>query len=525
MNAHEPAPSIDAFRAVRRRWRVVLFLTLLVTAVALGLSFTSVKKYDATVDLLLRDEQPANALLDPGGSVGTTDPARDLKTNVDLIKVDSTAATVRRELGLRRPSQALLDQLNTKTDTDSNVVSLIARDPDPVLAAKIANAFAQAYVQFRRNSARRRYTDAARLAESQLRSLSPTERTSTEAQDLRSRQRELQIAAALQTGGVEIVRPATRPVSAATPRPVLNGVLGVFVGLLLGVFAALALELVDRRLKDEEAVEEFFDLPVVAGIPQPSRRGRAQREGVEAEAYGLLAANLRLSLPHGGDPMAHATGGGVLLVTSPSPGDGKTSVTFGIARACARLGLRVIVIEADLRRPAFSRYLDVNRSRGLTAVIAGFGTLEDELVWLDGDRALPTVDERQRYSLIGALPAGELPITPQRALAQDAMRNVVEQARSLADVVLIDTAPVGTVNDATTLMSLVDAVVLVTRLNQTTKDAARRALRVLRNLPVEIAGVVVTGAGASERYGYYPAGSGVTRDPEEPVITIEEQRY
>ena len=74
-------------------------------------------------------------------------------------------------------------------------------------------------------------------------------------------------------------------------------------------------------------------------------------------------------------------------------------------------------------------------------------------------------------------------------------------------------------------MSLVDAVVLVTRLNQTTKDAARRALRVLRNLPVEIAGVVVTGAGASERYGYYPAGSGVTRDPEEPVITIEEQRY
>lgn len=532
MTVSESTPLLDSLRALRRRWRLLVLLPAIVTGVALAISLSSDKQYDARVDVLLQEDQPANSLLDPGASATSTDPQRELTTNVDLIKIPGTAAQVRRQLGLHTSTNDLLDQIHTETTNDSNVVSIVARDRNPQMSAKIANAFAAAYVQFRLDSARRRYTDAAQLAQHQLAALAPDQRNSAEAHDLQSRERELQIAAALQTGGAEIVRAADVPTAAARPRPALSAVLGLLLGLVLAVFTGLGLELVDRRLKDEDTVEDFFELPVIAAIPRPSRRGGALDHHVGTEAYGLLAANLSLTTPRGegaarrgggqGGHSSHA--GRVLMITSPSPGDGKTSVTFGIAGAYARLGLRVVVIEADLRRPAFERFVDVSQSGGLAAVLDGTGDLEDELVWLDAGPAPARNGDRDDH-LVAALPAGELPLSPQRALSQRRMRTIVERGRSLADVVLIDTAPVGTVNDATTILNLVDDVVLVARLNHTTKDSARRALRVLRNVNVQMLGVVVTDAAQTERYGYYPSIADHPEIPAPPSVVAEEQRY
>jgi capsular exopolysaccharide synthesis family protein len=526
----ESTPLLDSLRALRRRWRLLVLLPAIVTGVALAVSLSSDKQYDARVDVLLQDEQPANALLDPGASTSSSDPQRDLTTNVDLIKIPSTADQVRRRLGLHTSTNDLLDQIHTETTNDSNVVSIVARDPSPQTAARIANAFAAAYVQFRLDSARRRYTEAAQLAQRQLAALAPDQRNSAEARDLQSRERELEIAAALQTGGAEIVRTADVPTSAARPRPALSAVLGLLGGLVLAVFTGLGLELVDRRLKDETAVEEFFGLPVIAAIPRPSRRGGTLDHHVGTEAYGLLAANLSLAGPRA-DGRGRRGGGArggqgerVLMITSPSPGDGKTSVTFGVAGAYARLGLRVIVIEADLRRPAFERFIDVSRSRGLAAVLDGSADLEDELVWLDAGPTPARNGDRDDH-LVAALPAGELPMSPQRVLSQRRMRTVVESARGLADVVIIDTAPVGTVNDATTILNLVDDVVLVARLNHTTKDAARRALRLLRNVNVQLLGVVVTDAEMTERYGYYPSIADHPEIPAPSPVATEEQHY
>jgi polysaccharide biosynthesis transport protein len=271
-----------------------------------------------------------------------------------------------------------------------------------------------------------------------------------------------------------------------------SAALGLFLGLVLGVGAALVLNLVDRRLKDEQEVETFFDLPVLAAIPRP-RRGALLDDPAQREAYGLLAANLRLS------SSGHAVS--VVMVTSPGPGEGKTSVTIGVARAFARLGLKVIAIEADLRRPAFSRYVDVGASEGLGGVLGG-RPLDGELIWVEPDD-LDAVDRDDADGAIGLLPAGPLPDNPQRALSSPDLGVVVEIARSLADVVLIDTAPVGTVNDAAVVARFAEGIALVARLNQTTKDAGRRANRTLRNLRVDVLGVVVTDAGVSERHLYY----------------------
>ena len=500
MNRDDRPQFLDYFRTIRSRWLLIAAIATLAVAASLVVSFTTPKQYDARVDMLLREQEPANALLDPGATAASSDAERELKTNVELIKVASTAQTVRRRVGLDISLDDLLDKVRTETTTDSNVVALTVRDRDPKLAARIANEFATAYVNFRLTSARQRYTQAAELAERQLSELSPEELESVQGRELRTRQRELEIAGALQTGGVEIVRPAEVPKEASRPRPVLGGVLSLFLGIVLGLCVALGLELFDRRLKDEAAVEAFFDLPILGAIPRPRRGGIDDH--VQREAYGLLAANLRLSRSGGaghkpGDP------GEVVMVTSPGPGEGKTTVSFGVARACARLGLSVILIEADLRRPSFGRFTDVHRSRGIKTVLDGTADLEQELIWLDIETLMPSHDGDGYQSRLAVLPCVLPPANPQLLLSQPSMRDLIASARELADVVLIDTAPVGTVNDPITMSAYVSSVVLVARLSQTTKDAARRALRVLRNVELQLAGVVVTGAEEGQQYGYY----------------------
>jgi succinoglycan biosynthesis transport protein ExoP len=487
---------LDSVRAIRARWRLVLAIVAAVTGIAIALSVSSEKQYDATAQLLLRGEEPINALLDPTGATRSSDPERDLNTEVELIKVGPTARTVQRTLGLRRSADHLLDQVETSTSSTSDIVRLRVRDHDPVLAARIANAFGDAYVQFRVSSAKARYRQAADLAQQQLLALSPDDRRTVQGRDLQARRRELQIASALQTGGAELVRRASVPASPSRPRPLLSGALGLLLGLVLGVGVALVLNLVDRRFKDEREVERFFDLPVLATIPRPARRGADLNDPAQREAYGLLAGNLQLATP--------GRGRSVVMVTSPGPGDGKTSVTLGIARAYAQLGLTVVAIEADLRRPAFGRYADVTASKGVTGVLAG-AAIEQELIWLDAASLQPSEGGARGHNTIGLLPAGAVPDNPQRTLADPAMNLVVELARGLADIVLIDTAPIGTVNDATVLGRMVEGVAVVTRLNQTTKDAARRASRSLASLGTAPLGLVVTDAGEAERHNYYSA--------------------
>ena len=487
---------LDSVRAVRGRWRLVLAVVFIATGLAFVLSLSSEKQYDATAQLLLRGAEPINALLDPSGNSSSSDPERDLNTEVELIKVGPTAHAVRRSLGLRRSTDDLLDQVQTETSATSDIVRLRVRDPDPALAAQIANEFAESYVEFRVNSARSRYRQAADLAQRQLLALSPVDRRTVEGRDLQARQRELQIASALQTGGAELVRRASVPEAASRPRPLLSAALGLLLGIVLGVGAALVLNLFDRRFSDEREVEEFFGLPVLAAIPRPARRGADLNDPAQREAYGLLASNLQLATT--------GRSSSVIMITSPGPGDGKTSVTLGIARAYAQLGMSVIAIEADLRRPAFGRYVDVTGSGGVTGVLAG-APIERELIWLDANSLQPTGRDTGSRGAIGLLPAGKIPENPQRTLSDPAMTLVVEVARSLADVVLIDTAPVGTVNDATVLGRMVEGVAVVTRLNQTSKDAARRANRSLANLGAERLGLVVTDSGGSERHAYYAA--------------------
>lgn len=474
-------------------------VTLLVIAAALTISLSSTKKYDASAELLFGGQDSVERLITPdAGEV--RDPERELNNDVKLITLDTVAAAVRRRLQLNTSTEKLLEQVSTETDTTSDIVTVVIRDENPRQAAAIANAYVEEYVAFRRRSARQNLNDAARLADTRLRALSPVEQQSEEARQLRARKRELEITAALQTGGVEIVRRARVPDDASRPRPKLSFAVGAVLGLLLGVALALMLEFADRRLKDEDAVEDILDMPIVGAIPPPPRRGADDH--LQREAYGMLAANVRLS---------SSADSQVVMVTSPSPEDGKTSVSLGLARALARIGVRVILIEADLRRPSIGRYTGVSQPGGLAALLDGRAPhLARELTWLDANTMRPvTLEDLKEGLSFAVLTGGGVPTHPQRLLARPEMMQTLETARSLADVVIVDTPPIGTVNDAMTLSRFVDAVVVVARLNKTTKDAARRALRSVRSLAPPIIGVVVTDASVGDEHGYY----GVSESP------------
>jgi capsular exopolysaccharide synthesis family protein len=488
---------VDYVRAIRRRWPVVVMVTLLVMAAALVASFASQKQYDGQADLLFGGQDRVESLLTPDAQSNVNDPERQLNTDVSLIKLDTVAEAVRRRLKLSTPIADLLDQVTTETSSSSDIVTVTARDPSPRRAAAIATAFAEEYVDYRRTAARRSFDEAAQLAQSRLDALSPEDQVTEEARLLRARKRELEISAALQTGGVEVIRRADVPTSPSRPRPKLSAALGLFLGGLLGIALALALEFADRRLKDEDTVEEVFELPLLAAIPPPPRRGLD--DSTQAESYGMLAANVRLT------STAETQ---VLMVTSPSPEDGKTSVSLGLARALARLGSRVILIEADLRRPSIARYVGLPQTAGLTSLLQGGGGshLAHEVTWLDATTMQPvTLGDLKEGLSFAVLPAGSVPPNPQRLLARPEMTELVETARSLANVVIIDTPPIGTVNDSVTLARLVDTIIVVARLNKTTKDAARRALRVLRNVSAQLLGVVVTDADLGDYHGYYGA--------------------
>jgi capsular exopolysaccharide synthesis family protein len=487
---------VDYVRAIRRRWPVVVMVTLLVMAAALVASFASQKQYDGQAELLFGGQDRVESLLTPDAESNVNDPERQLNTDVSLIKLDTVAQAVKRRLRLSTPVPDLLDQITTETSSSSDIVAVTARDASPRRAAAIATAFAEEYVRYRVSAARRSFDEAAQLAQSRLDAMTPAEQATEEAQQLRDRMRELELNAALQTGGVEVIRKADVPTSPSRPRPKLSAALGLFLGGLLGIALALALEFADRRLKDEDTVEEVFELPLLAAIPPPPRRGLD--DSTQAESYGMLAANVRLT------STAETQ---VLMVTSPSPEDGKTSVSLGLARALARLGSRVILIEADLRRPSIARYVGLPQTAGLTSLLQGGGShLAHEVTWLDATTMQPvTLGDLKEGLSFAVLPAGSVPPNPQRLLARPEMTELVETARSLANVVIIDTPPIGTVNDSVTLARLVDTIIVVARLNKTTKDAARRALRVLRNVSAQLLGVVVTDADLGDYHGYYGA--------------------
>jgi capsular exopolysaccharide synthesis family protein len=489
-------------KVLRRRWQVIVLVPIIAVLVSLAVGLTAQKKYDATSKVVVNPSNQVTAILNPNASTNSDDPERDLNTEVARIETVPIAQAVRNRLDLKESSQDLLKQVSTSVEGTTHIVDIKVRDPDPARAAGIANAYAAEYVQARENDARQVFQQAAAQARRQLESMSLTQQNSARGLRLKASLRDLEVDSALQTGNAQVIQSATKPTSAATPRIKFGAALALFLGLILGVIVAAALELLDRRVKDEDDVTRIADVPVLAIIPSPRRTIRRQTlEGDvdQIEGFRALATNLRF-FKLGGDVKT-------MMIVSPSQVVGKTSVTLSLAAALVEFGQKVVAVECDLRRPRFAEYLGLSHAPGLSSALAGMAAWSQEVMEIDirNPRAGGS-SSGGRSGHFTVLPGGPTPPNPQALLGSSDMHELLLELRSSADVILIDTPPLGPLTDAVPLIPWVDGVALVVRLERTTRDELRKASHMLAELDAPVLGTILTGGTRPSRdyYGSSP---------------------
>lgn len=284
---------------------------------------------------------------------------------------------------------------------------------------------------------------------------------------------------------VDRARPPERPVF---PRRGLTAGLGALAGVMAGVASAFVVERLDSRFHRPDEAEQVLELPMLALVPRLRQAdgkvhlAEDSRRSVFAEAFRSLRTSVLYSGPEGSLR--------TLLVTSPEPGDGKSTVAANLALALARSGRRVVLVDGDLRRPCLLEALQPPQPFGLSDHLVGEVGLED-------------VVQPTSYPMLHFVPAGRTAPNPAELLGSDRMRQFLAQMRERFDVVVLDSPPALAVTDAAVLARQCDGVVLVVNPQTTHRDAAVRARRQLESLGAKVLGFVFNGAPVDGRRGYY----------------------
>ena len=286
---------------------LILLLTGVVTAVAVVLSLAQTKEYEATSRVVLSQSDPINNIIQSSQPINY-DPEAARNTLVSLIKIEPVAERVKAAEGLDYSTGELLDKVTTEVESNSDIVLIKALDPDPQTAADISNGFAEQYQLYRQDTVRAQLEDAADVTRTNIDRLSPEEEASEQGRDLRAQLRQLEILAAAQRGGVEVAETADVPTDPAKPKPLLNGILAFVLGFGLAVAIAVGIEFIDRRLKDEEDVENAFAPADPRDDPAPrapladrrARRGPRAVRGLQRARHqpALLRARAGARVDH-----------------------------------------------------------------------------------------------------------------------------------------------------------------------------------------------------------------------------------
>ncbi len=477
---------------LRRRWWIVLACVVLVPAAAFAFSETATKRWTATAKLLFRDPGFDQKLFGASYLAPSTDPAREAATNVKLVSLEVVSDRAARQLGGGLRGADVERRVSIASQGQSDVVAVSATDHDPRFAARLANAVAGEYIVFRRQADRAKISAALTLVQQQLQALAPEDRTGPQGRALRSRAGQLQTLSSLQTGNAELVQPAEVPTEPSFPSPVRNAVLGLVIGAILGLLLAGFAERIDRRLRDHGEIEAILGRPILAEVPESAalhvpRLGQQRFGGREVESFRTLRTALRfLNVGRRIDSV---------VVTSAVPGEGKSTIALNLALAAAASGSRVVLVEADLRRPRLMQLLGLPRQAGLVGMLVGEETLDDLAEPYVIAPGMPSGE-------LAVIAAGGIPPNPSELLASPAMMGLLDELRGRYDQVIVDTPPLTLVSDAVPLMQHASGTVVVVRSGQSTRPALRELRRRMDHLGVQPLGVVLNSARTKGGYDY-----------------------
>lgn len=439
----------DYLRILRKRWMVIVLLALLGTAAAAAGSLLVQPTYRASslVYVAVRSTGEVTDLAQ-GGSFAQN----QVKTFAEVVSQPIVLAPVIEGLGIDESPEKLGASVTASAPLDTSNIEISVTRTSPEEAAAIAEAVTESFQRV-----------VADITEPTTGDPSPIT--------------------------VSVLRPATEPTQAASPNVPLNIALGLLVGLALGFGLAVLREVLDTRIRSARDVEAITDTPIIGGIsfdPEAARRPlivQADPRSPRAESFRSLRTNLQfLNIEKG--PRS-------FVVTSSIEAEGKSTTAANLAIALADAGTKVVLVDADLRRPRIADYMGLEGAVGLTDTLIGRISLEDALQpWGRGS--------------LSVLPAGANPPNPSELLGSDAMDKLVRQLESMFEVVLIDGPPLLPVTDAALLSMHTRGALLVVAAERTHRGQLAAAITVLQNVGAHIAGVVMTmlPTKGADAYGY-----------------------
>ncbi|MCS7207320.1 MAG: polysaccharide biosynthesis tyrosine autokinase [Dehalococcoidia bacterium] len=483
----EASPEEEVRSLLRRIITVVInwWWVILIPPVLAGvLTFLFLSRqtpiYQATSLVLVQQASPS-PLVTSGDLVTSAQLAGVYR---DLVTTRPVLQRVVEQAQLPYGPDALAGKVRVSARPGSQILRISVRDSNPQEAARLANILADVFIT---------KTQEDRLAHiARLQAAAQSQGVGDPSS--------LAQAQLLAMGTLMVIEPALpprRPVAPATGR--LTS-LAVLLGALLGIVGAFAMEALNNKVRTPEEVEALLGVPVLGTVflwkekEYGSRPiwGRDRPKSTLAESYRQVQANTQFALA------AHPNAK-TLLITSPTANEGKSTTAVNLAVAFAQAGLRVLLVDADLRHTDLHRWFGISNERGLSNLLA------------DANLAPASLVQETGIERLRLLPAGPTPPNPAELLSLPRAQQVFQALESLADMVLIDAPPVIPVSDALRLARFADGVLLVANPRVTVREALLQAYRAIRQTGTPVLGAILNGFsvprfryyGYGYRYGYY----------------------
>lgn len=437
---------------LRSRWITIAVATLITVLAAIAYNLLQVPQYQATTRLFVSTSAGSSA----SDLYQSSRYSQDRVISYSYLLTGETIAqrTIDR-LSLDMSASALKAKITAKAKLNTVLIDVAVLDESPVRARDIANALSDEFVVM------------ARELETPAGGGEPQAR-------------------------VIVEQRASTPQTPVVPKKARNVALGLLLGAMIGTGLALLRDRLDNTIKDKGSLEDITGVGTVGYIPFDKSLVATPTisfdtdNSVTAEAFRKVRTNLQF-LSVDSPPR-------LIVVTSASPSEGKSTTSINLALAIAEAGQNVILVDGDFRRPRLSNYLDLIGGVGFSSVLSGGASLDD-------------VIQSTKFPRLNVLAAGPIPPNPSELLGSLAAKNTLDELRKRFDYVILDSSPLLAVTDGTILAAESDGTLIVARAGKTKREHLIHAVGALHDVGATVLGAVLTmmptrGSG-SYSYSYY----------------------